>query len=314
MDAKLLRFIRGIYGTERLPFIYFKDRFALQLLSYRMKEDMTVSAVKKSELGYLLEKPTLKKITSSLPGNRLHKSIYEEYIPDDYLAFTLSIGKWGSKIIKHRKDSWNQTTRPGYSMVLQLNFSTEHDLAYYRLLKPKHRDNHPFRATYHPVAQNNLLTMAWARLDFDLDTGEVLIEEIQSDWIRSVTQAKRLMSKEPKRAKKHWLFYHINGSLDNFVEYAETVIKPYAKIWEEAVMSASLKFCKEELGIDTIYYHTYESGNKLKQCEPPRSLYTTLPKRFGFELSKEAPQFIKDCFYLKKTLAKGDLAWWKLGL
>lgn len=29
-------------------------------------------------------------------------------------------------------------------------------------------------------------TLAWSRIDFDFDTGEALIEEIQSDWVRRV--------------------------------------------------------------------------------------------------------------------------------
>jgi hypothetical protein len=52
------------------------------------------------------------------------------------------------------------------------------------------------------------------------------------------------------------------------------------------------------LGLHRIYYHTWESGNRLKYLEdkswgqPPRSLYTALPKRFCFDTTHEAPGFL----------------------
>ena len=92
------------------------------------------------------------------------------------------------------------------------------------------------------------------------------------------------------------------------------MILPYCKIWDEALLYSGIWFAKEELGIDQIYYHTYDSGCLLKKCQPPRSIYTKLPKRFGFKQTDVAPEFIRNCQYLKKVLRKKDLYWWKLML
>ncbi len=311
MDAITMRFIRGIYGREELPFIYFKDKYALQLLSYSMEADTSIAAIKKSQLGFLLQKPILKHISASLSNNQLEKTALQNFLPETYHAFGITIDKWGEKEKKHRKDSYYQTTRPGQSLVLQLNFTAEHDKEYYRLVKPRRKDYHPFRICSHPVAAKNRLTMAWARIDLDFDTGEVLIEEIQNDWLRQVISLKKRLPREKNKARKHWIFNSIAGTPESFAEYSEQVIKPYHKIWDEAILSAAITFCKEELGLHEVYFHTYESGNKLKECEPPRSIYSKLPKRFNFELTKKAPRFIRKCQYLKKTLRKGDLSWWK---
>jgi len=63
-----------------------------------------------------------------------------------------------------------------------------------------------------------------------------------------------------------------------------------------------------ELGISKVYYHTYESGNYFKglpeYSRPPRSLYTKLPKRFGFKETQEKPEFWKQNSFMKKRINK----------
>ena len=57
-------------------------------------------------------------------------------------------------------------------------------------------------------------------------------------------------------------------------------------------------FLKEEIGINTIFYHTFEGGNFLKGIDyakkPPRSLNTSLPKKFCFELTNQYPAFLSN--------------------
>jgi len=67
------------------------------------------------------------------------------------------------------------------------------------------------------------------------------------------------------------------------------------KLWDEALLSAALWFLKEELGVTTIWYHTFATGNKLKRIKytpPPRSLYSKLPRRFCFTETSEHPDFM----------------------
>jgi hypothetical protein len=65
--------------------------------------------------------------------------------------------------------------------------------------------------------------------------------------------------------------------------------------WAEAMLAATIWFLREELGIKTIFYHTFDSGCRLKGIEdtlPPRSLYTVLPKKFCFEETDRLPGFL----------------------
>ncbi|MBB3698186.1 hypothetical protein KMW28_17490 [Flammeovirga yaeyamensis] len=71
----------------------------------------------------------------------------------------------------------------------------------------------------------------------------------------------------------------------------------------------SVQFLLEEIGVTKIYYHTFESGNyfkKLENCPPPKSLYTKLPKKFGFKKTKQLPQFWKKEHFMKKRIRKFD--------
>ena len=61
------------------------------------------------------------------------------------------------------------------------------------------------------------------------------------------------------------------------------------------MLAATIWFLREEIGISRIYYHTHEYGAQLKRIRwglPPRSLYTSLPRRFCFERTEEAPEFL----------------------
>ena len=61
-------------------------------------------------------------------------------------------------------------------------------MALHRLLRGAERDD-PFYYSGHPGRAGQNATLAWARIDFDLGSGDALIEEIQSDRIRDVLGA-----------------------------------------------------------------------------------------------------------------------------
>lgn len=306
-----------MYRTQKIPYWYYRDKYAVQLLEYHLQEEVKMSDLKASTYQSFLQKAPLKEITSRLTGNRLSPKNLSTYLPKEWLNFNLTFSKWGG-YKKHTKDRDNQTTRQGFSFVIQLNFGALHDVQYHRLISPKNVGDHPFKYTCHPVAvAKSRLTLGWARIDLDLDSGELLIEEIQNDWLREVdSMVKRLTDLEKKnenRFKNHWFFYSYNTTLDQLKKY-QTYLAPYKKIWAEAILAASIEFSVKEMGIRDIYFHTYESGCKLKDCTPPKSIYTKLPKRLGFQKTNLAPQFIRDCTYLKKTLRKNDFWWWKLAV
>jgi hypothetical protein len=147
-----------------------------------------------------------------------------------------------------------------------------------------------------------LETLAWARIDLDFASNQALIEEIQSDWVKGVGEN-----------HKNWLYGH-----GNMHEYRE-VLRPYAKVWDEAMLTAALCFIRRELGIRDVFYHSYETGNRLKGIEryyhlgkPPRYLYTDLPKKFCFTPTSEAPDFLKSVRYLHYLQQHGKAQWFKL--
>ena len=59
------------------------------------------------------------------------------------------------------------------------------------------------------------------------------------------------------------------------------------------MLTATLDFVHRELGINKVFYHSFDTGVRLKGIEsgwgPPRSIYTDLPRRFCFELGEERP-------------------------
>ena len=105
---------------------------------------------------------------------------------------------------------------------------------------------------------------------------------------------------------------------DKMQQYREA-LRPYAKVWDEAMLTAALCFIRRELGIRDVFYHSYDTGNRLKGIEryyhlgkPPRYLYTELPKKFCFVPTSEAPDFLKPVRYLHYLQRHGKAQWFKL--
>lgn len=65
--------------------------------------------------------------------------------------------------------------------------------------------------------------------------------------------------------------------------------------WQEAMLTAALRFLVYEIGMRRIFYHTETTGAFLKNIrgtKPPRSLYTELPKRFCFDETDTVPELL----------------------
>lgn len=319
MTTEEINLLQECLDLQKKPFYYFKDQYALRLLSYQIGKGMSVGQVKKSALGFLLDKPLLKMLTAGLGSNLLTKQALQDYWPEKYSLFRLSLGQWG-ELRKGQHSDWHQTSRPGYSLVLRLNFSHHHDKAYHELMKPQN-DEHPFIWGSHPVEEGTRYIMAWVRLDLNWDTGEVLIEEIQNDWLREASSIHSWLLKRYERDKhkvhQHWLFSETNSSFGRFNRYCRDILEPYQEIWEEAALSAAIWLIREELGIEQIFYHTFETGNRIKSIKenlPPWSLYTKLPRRFGFKETIEGPQFLRNVRRLRQLAKTHELRWYRLDL
>lgn len=294
---------------ERTLFHYFKDRYALMLLSDAARGGATMTSIKRSRLAGLLDKPVVRRVVQGFGDGRLDVGALECAYADDARHFVLTLDSWDGC------DGWGQTSRRGYNLVLQLNFSMEHDHQYRELLKPVHEAalnnwNHPVQHD-RKKARRFRETLAWARIDLDFDRDEVLIEEIQSDWVR-VAQAVARNASRLGYVRHHAL----SGEAAAVIRYAEQVLAPYARMWDEAMLAAAIHFVRKELGIANVYYHSFETGCRVKglrYSHPPRSLYTQLPRRFCFERVDQAPQFLASDGRYRRVIKKiAQPEWYRL--
>lgn len=269
----------------RTVFYYFKDRYAPLLLSLAEEDTLSISALKKSPLARLLDKAIIKDLIAQCGDGTLSKDLLDNAWTLDYECYVLSLGLWDG-----RDQCWGQTSRRGWNLVLQLNFSQQHDEQYRRLVDPK--GEYVFEHQYHPISKGKRRTLAWCRIDMDRTWSYALIEEVQNDWLREVGWAARRIRNDRDTAR--WM--GMEFSAENMRHYIEDTLRVHNQIWAEALLSAAIWFLRNEIGIRKIFYHTHRTGAALKKMgflKPPRSLYTTLPRQFCFQKTRELPDFVK---------------------
>lgn len=312
MKKEILDEVIACLPEERTLFHYFKGQYALILLAYTAKEQNSVRDIKHSPFQHLLNQPAVKTLLANHGNGNITQDLFSYVWNEHSQTFVLTVDKWGNN------NNWRyQTTRKGCNLVLQLNFSEQHNRAYQKLVKPNY--DYVFNYYGHPVMARGMRelyrdTLAWARIDFDLDSGEALIEEIQSDWVRRA----RHCLKSVKRGLTPWYLNCCGCQPEDFITYAENVLAPFNTLWSEAILAAAIHFIYAELGIETIYYHTHESGSKIKGISgngPPRSLYSDLPRKFCFQKTDEDPTFVQhDRYFIRKKRSLKQVDWFKLTL
>jgi hypothetical protein len=292
------------------PFSYQRDEYALLLLGWLLDEPRKVAHLKRSRFGRLLKKPGARQVIARAASGWLTA---EDLLVGETSGhrYVVTLGRWGDPEAAPEEC---QTTRRGENLVVQVNFPDWHDSEYRRLVDPENK--RPFAWTMHPVSPHRL-TLAWARVDLDLGRGEALIEEVQSDWVREALE----VYDDAKSTREDRVEYDdLEIGKRAMIEYVETVLRPHARSWAEVTLCVTLWLLRERLGIRRVWFHTYE-GSRLKgtDCEPPRSVYTDLPRKFCFEQTGEAPSFLhwKDSAQLKQSLgpgAKYPVDWYRLEL
>lgn len=303
MELEEVEALRARWGRGRRLFRYFKDRYALMLLEYSLSEMPSIAALKRSRFSPLLQKPIVREMIARAGGADLsRRALIEAWRPETE-AYRLSLGTWPltSCDVGTR---WAQVTRDRWNLVLQLNLDRRH----VRRLISEHGEDeaeHPYTGV-HPVAEAPELTLAWVRMDIDLERRQALIEEIQTDWIQHVAcEASGHDSDDPYAAK--------------WKRYEQELLGPHRRAWSEAVLAAAIEVLHLELQISDIYYHRYDSGAFLKNMgdsRPPRSIYTKLPKRFCFATTNESPRFVVETARSRqrRCLRRRDLSWFRLQL
>lgn len=319
MKTKTLNEILEVYDSA-MPFYYYKDKYLLDMLLEKTPDSIKIADLKNTAVAPLLDKSWFKQNVLAKCGNGvLDKQNLYSYWAQETKAFNITLGKWGNEPRKHIKNSWYQTSRSGYNLVLQLNFCSEHNNHYYNLLNPSPDNVGLFNTRAHPVSKEKLITLGWVRLDLDFETDEVLIEEVQNDWLRFFDGNLKRIKLEQNDAKALELLQKmgIGSGKKRFLKYAE-YLEGYKAIWDEALLSAAVWFVRKELQIAHIYMHTVKSGllfKELQTSKPPVSLYSKLPKKMGFTLQNTAPAFLENEVYLKRFFGKAkreNMQWYKL--
>jgi hypothetical protein len=295
----------------RSLFHYGRYGYAPLLLSHLLKSSEAISVLRKRSYGKLLQTPALKAEIAQSGKPVLELSQLEAAYWRDTLPFVLTLDLF---------DGHMQTSRRGVNLVLQLNFSTDHDREYVRLTKPGKQ--HVLRSRGHPVMQPGSReffreTLAWSRIDLAFASDEALIEEVQSDWVRAAAYVKRWIGHCRKCKAELPAWFQLGGELDGIERYIDRVLAPYLSLWQEAMLAASIDFIHRELGIGTLYYHSHETGGVVKRIDwgqAPRSLYTQLPKRFCFDRTPTAPEFLQANKAFRKRIKRvKHPSWYRLG-
>ncbi len=314
METNTAKEIIECLPDDRTLFYYFKDRYCPVLLKYYAGQGKKISDIKSSRFSKLLNKPIAKKLLSNCGNGFISANDCDSLWDTKPDVFALTLSTWGGKDWKY-----HQTSRPGVNLVLQLNFSNKHDQIYKEKIKPC-GNYKPFDCCSHPTNKGNRNTLAWARIDIDFNGDEALIEEIQNDWIRyakwELEEMEEILRKRPNATPSEDL-YGINGSYQQLKSYVDE-LNYYLKIWPEAMLTAAISFIKEEIGINNIYYHSFETGAKLKHIgytKPPKSLYTKLPEQFCFTKTKTVPKMLETNSSTRRILKKiPSKEWYQLNL
>jgi hypothetical protein len=323
MHSHDLEWVLARQPKAPLKFSYFRDQFALSILRWVIGEGRRVCDLRRGPHAKLLEKPCMRQVLARVKRGVLTPSDLDSFEAKRQLEYRLSFAAWGEADERKWCPTCHQTTRPGQNLVVQLNFAREHDTAYFGLIAPRGIDDHldhPFVCAGHPVSQHHL-TLAWARVDIAFEAGEALIEEVQSDWVkRAASEADALRALEPETLMTEELCgfdpeiatYHV-------LSYVDHVLQPHIDTWAEAMLAATLHCLRDRYDIRRIFYNTFETGCYLKglgAARPPRSLYTGLPRRFGFQQTETRPWALRRSATrsLQHKLARPGLSWFLLEL
>ena len=148
MDRKLAVEIINCLPKGRTLYPYCKDYYALQLLGYFVAEGKKMSAIKQSRYAKLLNKELVKGLISRHGGRQLCSTHFDSIWVDRNKYFTLTLDLWNGN-----EAGWSQTSRRGWNLVLQLNFSNQHNSQYQKLVKPTEKQILNFKC--HPIYQRS---------------------------------------------------------------------------------------------------------------------------------------------------------------
>lgn len=307
---------------EDMAFPYYADRESPWLLAQLMPDQARVADLRAATFGKLLNRPLVQPLVARCGGALARRDVWavahadramrlpvpggaglaglEAAFAQPWQDFGLSFDAWGTAY-----DLWNQTSRKGGNLVIQLGFPSDHADLMGRFAGGKGRKD--FEFDMHPIRTTGRPTLAWARVDVDLASGHALIEEVQSDWLRNVRDEVDYVEYDAPRSRE----------LAQLRAYEAGLLARYGKIWPRAMLLATLMLLRDEFACRTVWMHQPKAGAIYKGIDgvhPPRSLYTSLPKSFCFEPTQAVPPFLQREKRRKlRRLGAKEPLFWRLG-
>ena len=281
MDKTTVLNLISTLGNQRRLLWYYPGGYAYWLLADAIGERCAIKTLRDKPIARLLQRGDIKTLLAQCGDGVLRSSQLPSSWHHNAFPLVLKLDIWGG----YDDPAWHQTSRPGYNLVLRFDFAGDHMA---ELHKRFGNYGWLFNSASHPVASRDdrkRETLAWARLDIDLDSGEVLIEELQSDWVRDAQWA----AKYGWQSANRWI------SAAEASDYYNRVLKPIQTSWAEAVLAGTFRFIRDELQVPLVFYHDAHTGPALKgmrYSKPPRSLYQDLPKRFCMSQTDRAPSLL----------------------
>ncbi|MEL6335233.1 MAG: hypothetical protein AAFQ88_01180, partial [Pseudomonadota bacterium] len=296
------------------PFLHYPDREAAALLCQVVQAPTAVPALRQGRFGKMAGRAPVRELIGRAgggvvepdalavlarpdaiwPRSRLGEAAQTIAAARPWQWFRRSFAVWHGDRQSWR---WRQMSRPGANLVLQIGFPVDHDAAFYRLFGRCRRGD--FESPHHPIRTEGAITMAWARLSLHFKGGrldadweeDLLVEEIQSDWFGEVDAAAEWMATQAGTDDRRRV------GLERHEHYRRHYLAPYRRDWAAATLMAVIELARRELGIKRLWLPQPATGAVLKGitgAQPPVSLYTTLPRRFCFEPTQDAPRFLEE--------------------
>lgn len=320
MKQQDIAFVRHCL-PDMIQFPYYADRESPWLLARALDRPAPVRALRQTGWGKLLDRPLVRPVVARCGGSLCRDDLrpvaeaqdaagtgipgaaaqagLQAALSCDWFDFSLSLAEWGTGADWH----WGQLSRKGGNLVVQVGFPSDHARLMGQYLQTGSRKD--FEFSVHPIRVSGPPTLAWARLDVDFDSGSVLIEEVQSDWLREAGDMVRRLRRHAPKSRE----------LRQMERYEQHLRATYARIWPRVTLLAALHIAVTELGAREVWMHRPGPGATLKHIRythPPRSLYSDLPKSFCFTPVRDVPGFL--CRPRRKDLAKlrkrdGPLFW-----
>ncbi|MEM6825931.1 MAG: hypothetical protein AAF566_12545, partial [Pseudomonadota bacterium] len=311
---------------DEVDFTSFPDRQSPWILAQAMPEKARVSLIRQAGWGAFLDRPLVKPVVARCGGLLVQRDLLAVAYAGRARSFgelsngakdaleTVYSGTWDTYPVTFTTwgdVSWwreAQISRKGGNLVLQLGFPAGHGRVFAETVGTGSRKE--FEVFGHPVRRDGRPTLAWVRLDIDLESGTALIEEIQSDWLRCVSWRIRSLERRGGQSRQ----------LRALRRYQREIVAVHSKNWAETALLAALMLLVEEFAVRQIWMHRPEVGAALKGiigALPPRSLYSNLPKSFGFRPTGDIPPFLSDPIRkraLQRFIRGGKPLFWRLDL